>query len=56
MSVTKKFNVCVMMLQTANWMISYLLKAELIKVIETDTLEKGTYYILSSILQVQRFS
>ena len=45
----------VMMLQTANWKISYLLKASLIKVIETDALEKRIHYILSSLLQGQRF-
>ena len=37
-------------LQTANWMISYLLKAYLIKLIETDAIEKRIYYILSSLL------
>ena len=34
----KKYLGVVMMLQTANWMISYLLKAQLIKLIETDVL------------------
>ena len=51
----KQTIMCVIMLQTANWMIPYLLKAYLIKVIETDALEKRIYYILSSSLQGQRF-
>ena len=47
---------CVMMLQTANWMLSYLLKAQLIKLVETDTLEKRIYYILSFLIQGKNFS
>ena len=43
------------MLQTANWMLSYLLKAYLIKLVETDAVEKTIYYILLSLLQGQRF-
>ena len=36
----KLLYVYVMMLQTANWMISYLLKAYLVKIVEIDTLKK----------------
>ena len=35
-----------MMLQTVNWMISYLLKAELVKLVETDVLEKKLNFLI----------
>ena len=45
----------VMMLQKANWTISYLLNPYLVKLVETDTLEKAIHYFLLSLLQEQRF-
>ena len=36
-------------------MISNLVKAYMVKIVETDTLEKIIYYILSSLLQGPRF-
>ena len=44
-----------MMLQKGNWTISYLLKPYLVKLVETDTLEKPIHYFLLSLLQEQRF-
>ena len=47
MEWTNEKSIYVMMLQAANWMTSYLLKTQLIKLIEIDVLEKRIYYILS---------
>ena len=42
----------VMMLQKANWTISYMLKPYLVKLVETDTLEKPIDYLLLSLLSL----